>query len=89
MCIKTGPVSVIISPLMDAEEIIPNMVISKARMGGYGKISLESYFQCRGYSFWSDVGLVNEKVSNSNLKKQLSGLQPIADMRKDAKGIRA
>ena len=42
MCIKTGPVSVIISPLMAAEEIIANMVISKTGMRGFGKISLDS-----------------------------------------------
>ena len=81
--------SVIISPLMVAKEKILNMVISKAGMGGDGKISLESYRRCRGYSFWSDVGLVNENVANSDPEKQLSGLKPIADMRKDAKTIYA
>ena len=66
--------SVIIFPLMVAEEKIPNMVISKVGMGGDGKISWESYCRRRGYSFWSDMGLLNENVSNSNSEKQVSGL---------------
>ena len=79
--------SVITSPLMDAKEKNHSMVISKLGMGRDGKISSESYCRCRGYSFWSDVGLVNEHVANSDPEKQLSGLQPTADMRKDAKAI--
>ena len=41
--------SVITSHLMAFEEKIANMAIPKARMGGYGKISWEFYFQRRGY----------------------------------------
>ena len=87
MCTKIGLVSAIVSPLMAVEEKIPNMVISKAGMGGDGKISWESYCRRRGYSFWSDMGLVNENVANYDLEKQLSGLQPTTDMRKDIKSI--
>ena len=79
--------SVIISPLMASEEKIPNMVISNPGIGGGGKISSKSYYRRRGYSFWSDIGLLNENVTNSDPQKHISRPDSITDMRKDAEAI--
>ena len=72
---------------MVVEEKILNMVISKPGIGGEWKISSVSYCRRRGYSFWSDIGLLNENVSNLDPQKHVSGLDSTADMRKDAESI--